>query len=415
MVKQIHLRLLPNPAEGAAPLAYWLTMQDGRIASEIKQGDLTAAAANIGADNVIAYIPGIDILLTRVNLPAGRKSQLRNALPYALEENLIDDVDELHCALGPQLDDGKYVAAVTRQDKISNWHQLLLSTGLHIQALLPDFLLLPYTAQTWGVACEGNTAYVRTSEAEGFVCQFNVLPLLLQKELETVKDSVPERIAFYGCPPSDESIMGDAITSQCQLVQHPPLGSGNLIELLANNPLTATSLNLLQGEYAPSSRIRQRLRPWYTSVAMAGVLILFGFVGSVIEYVSLKQQSAELDQQITQVFRQTFPDVKRIVNPTSQMRSRIAELRGKGRSSGPDFSQMLAMVAPVVANTKGVTAQHLRYQTGQMEILLETPDLQSLENLKNRLGDAVPWEVELKSANSTENKVQGRILIFEKS
>ena len=76
---------------------------------------------------------------------------------------------------------------------------------------------------------------------------------------------------------------------------------------------------------------------------------------------------------------------------------------------------MLAKVAPVFANSKGVTAQHLRFQTGQMEILLETPDLQSLEALKNRLSDAVPWEVELKSANSTENKVQGRILISEKS
>ncbi len=415
MVKQIHLRLLPDPADSAEPLAYWLTMQDGRIASEIKQGNLATAAADIGGDNVIAYIPGIDILLTRVNLPAGRKSQLRNALPYALEENLIDDVDELHCALGPQLETGKYVAAVTRQEKIGYWHQLLLSTGLHIQALLPDFLLLPYTPQGWTVACEGNTASVRTTDTEGFVCQINVLPLLLQKELQANKEDVPERITFYGCLPFDDSMMGDTVTSRCELVQQPAIGSGNLIELLANHPLTTTSLNLLQGEYAPSSRILQRLRPWYPAAVLAGVLILFGFIGSVIEYASLQRQNAELEQQITQVFRQTFPDVKRIVNPASQMRSRVAELRGKGSGNGPDFSQMLAKVAPVFANSKGVTAQHLRFQMGQMEILLETPDLQSLENLKNRLSDAVPWEVELKSANSTENKVQGRILIAGKS
>jgi len=415
MVKQIHLRLIPNPAEGIEPVAYWLTMQDGQIASEIKQGDLAAATADIGADNVIAYIPGIDILLTRVNLPAGRKSQLRNALPFALEENLIDDVEDLHCALGPQLENGKYVAAVTRQDNIGYWHQLLLASGLHIQALLPDFLLLPRAAQSWSIACEGNTAYVRTSNAEGFVCQINVLPLLLQKELDADLDHLPERIEFHGCLPFDEAIMGETITSQCQLVQHPATGSGNLIELLANTPPATASLNLLQGDYAPSSRILQRLRPWYTSAALAGILILVGFVGSVIEYVSLQQQSAELEQQITQVFQQTFPDVKRIVNPASQMRNRVAELRGKDRGSGPDFSQMLAKVAPVVANTKGVNAQHLRYQLGQMEILLETPDLQSLEDLKNRLAAAVPWEVELKSANSIENKVQGRILIFEKS
>jgi general secretion pathway protein L len=415
MVKQIHLRLLPNPADSTTPLAYWVTMQDGQVASEIKQGDLATAAADIGADNVIAYIPGIDILLTRVNLPAGRKSQLRNALPFALEENLIDDVENLHCALGPQLKDGKYIAAVSRQDNISYWHQCLLSSGLHIQGLLPDIMLLPLKVHSWTVACEGNTAHVRTTKAEGFVCQINVLPLLLQKELEAEKGEVPECIEFYGCLPFDETIMGETITSKCQLVQHPAIGSGNLIEVLANNPLTTTSLNLLQGDYAPSSRILQRLRPWYTSAALAGVLILVGFVGSVIEYVSLKQQNAELDQQIAQVFKQTVPDVKRIVNPASQMRSRVNELRGKGRDSGPDFSQMLAKIAPVVSSTKGVNAQHLRYQSGQMEILLETPDLQTLENLKNNISAAVPWQVELKSAQSTENKVQGRILIFRKS
>jgi general secretion pathway protein L len=415
MVKQTHLRLLPNPSDSTAPHAIWVSMQDGQLTSEIKQGDLATAAANIGADNVIAYIPAIDILLTRVTLPAGRKSQLRNALPFALEENLIDDVEDLHCALGPRLEDGKYVAAVTRHDNINYWHQLLLSTGLHIQALLPDFLLLPLNAQSWSVACEGNTAYVRTTNTEGFVCQINVLPLMLQKELDVNEEHVPERIEFHGCLPFDESLMGEPLISQCQLVQHPATGSGNLLELLANNPPTATSLNLLQGDFAPSSRILQRLRPWYTSAALAGILILVAFVGSVIEYISLKQQSATLEQQITQIFQQTFPDVKRIVNPASQMRNRVAELRGKGRGSGPDFSEMLAKVAPVVANSKGVTAQHLRFQTGQMEILLETPDLQSLEALKNRLSDAVPWEVELKSANSTENKVQGRILISEKS
>ena len=416
MVRQTHLRLLPNPADASAPYAVWASVQDGQFTAGMKQGDLAAAAADIGADNVIAYIPGIDILLTRVNLPAGRKSQLRNALPFALEENLIDDVEDLHCALGPRLENGQYVAAITRQDNINHWHQLLLSTGLHIQALLPDFLLLPRQPHCWSVTCEGNTAYIRTSDAEGFVCQINVLPLMLQKELDTNDRHIPERIDFHGCLPFDESLMGESLTSQCQVVQYPVTGSGNLLELLANTTPTPSGLNLLQGDYAPSSRILQRLRPWYTTAALAGALLLVAFIGSVIQYVSLQQQSAQLETQILQTFRQIFPDVKNVRPETvsSIMKSRLTELRGKGRGSGPDFSEMLAKVAPVVANSKGVTAQHLRFQSGQMEILLETPDLQSLEGLKNSLSDAVPWEVELKSANSIENKVQGRILIFEK-
>jgi type II secretory pathway component PulL len=136
-----------------------------------------------------------------------------------------------------------------------------------------------------------------------------------------------------------------------------------------------------------------------------------------MEYVSLQKQSTQLEQQILQTFRQAFPEVKRNVSAatvSSIMKSRLAQLRGSGRGSGPDFSEMLAKVAPVVAKAKKVDAQHLRYQSGQMEILLYTPDLQTLEGLKNQISDAVPWEVELKSANSTEKKVEGRIVIYRK-
>ncbi|MDH3947755.1 MAG: type II secretion system protein GspL [Gammaproteobacteria bacterium] len=418
MDKQIHLRLLPNPADDSNPIVYWVTLQSGRAISGIKQSDLATAILEIGADNVIAYIPGIDILLTRVTLPAGRKSQLRNALPFALEENLIDDVENLHCALGPQLADGHYIAAVTRDANIQYWHQLLISAGLHLQALLPDTLLLPRTEGSWSIACEQNTAYIRTAEADGFVCHTNILPFLLQKELDNRGDNLPQSIEFHGCPAFNETHLSEASKNNVQLVHHPELNSGNFIELLLQNSPESSSLNLLQGEFAPSSRILQRIRPWYASAALAGVLLLLGFTGSVIEYISLKQQSAQLEQQILQTFRQAFPEVKSNVSPTtvsSIMKSRLAELRGKGRGSGPDFSEMLAKVAPVVAKAKGVNAQHLRYQSGQMEILLITPDLQTLEQLKNQISSAVPWEVELKSANSTGKKVEGRIAIFRKS
>ena len=418
MDRLTHLRLMPNPADDGNPLVYWVTLQDGRAVTGIKQSDLATAIPDIGADNVVAYIPGIDILLIRARLPAGRKSQLRNALPFALEENLIDDVENLHCALGPQLADGNYIAAVSRDENIRYWHQRLVSSGLHLQALLPDTLLLPRTAGSWSIACEQNTAYVRTADAEGFVCQTQVLPLLLQKELDNRVDNLPHSIDIHACPVSGETDPSEAISDKVQIAHHPEFSSGNLIELLLQRSPGYPSLNLLQGEFAPSSRLLQRIRPWYTSAALVGVLVLLGFTGSVIEYVSLKQQSAQLEQQILQTFRQAFPDVKTNVSAAtvpSIMKSRLAMLRGTGQGGGPDFSEMLAKVAPVVAKAKDVNAQHLRFQSGQMEILLITPDLQTLEQLKNQISSAVPWEVELKSANSTEKKVEGRIVIFRKS
>ncbi|NNF96381.1 MAG: hypothetical protein HKM94_05585 [Halobacteria archaeon] len=54
MDKQIHLRLLPNPADDNNPIVYWVTLQNGRAISGIKQSDLATALPEIGAANVSA-------------------------------------------------------------------------------------------------------------------------------------------------------------------------------------------------------------------------------------------------------------------------------------------------------------------------------------------------------------------------
>ncbi len=62
------------------------------------------------------------------------------------------------------------------------------------------------------------------------------------------------------------------------------------------------------------------------AAVLAVILFLVG-VDLGIAYFSLKKQNKTLDQQITQVFRQTFPDVKQIVNPVQQMKVKINEIK----------------------------------------------------------------------------------------
>jgi len=46
-----------------------------------------------------------------------------------------------------------------------------------------------------------------------------------------------------------------------------------------------------------------------------------------VDYYFLKQRHNKLDRQITEIFKQTFPDVKRIVDPIQQMKVRINEIK----------------------------------------------------------------------------------------
>ena len=45
---------------------------------------------------MVALVPSAHVLLTHAQVPARRASQLLAAVPYALEESLAGDVDDLH-------------------------------------------------------------------------------------------------------------------------------------------------------------------------------------------------------------------------------------------------------------------------------------------------------------------------------
>lgn len=412
MAGQTHLRLLPAGPGEDRPRCSWITLQDGRGLAGPRHGELADAAASIDTDQVIVYVPTLEVFLTRVKLPAGRRSQLQHALPYALEESLTEDVDELHCALGAQQEDGRHGAAVVRRRTLGGWLESLAQAGIAPRAMYPDVMLLPRVADGWAISCLENRLHVRTGADDGFVCEAAMLPRLLEKAL--ARQGAPQQVHTWGCDAKEQDILQGLLPEGCDIVSHTVAADATLLSLVAEAPHgPGSSLNLLQGDYAPRSRIRQQLRPWYPTAALAAGLLLVGLLGNVVEYVSLSRHSAQLEQQIRQIFKKTFPDVKRIVNPQAQMKHRLAQLRGSGQG-GPAFAEVLAGVAPLVSGTPGTRVRYVRYQQGQMELMLDLPDLQTLENLKNRINADTDWQADIKSANSSDNKVQGRLLIYRK-
>lgn len=413
MSTQAHLRLHTLTPEDGQFSCSWITLQDGQAVTEPGQGDLASAAASIDADQIIVYVPTLDVFMTRVQLPAGRKSQLQHALPYALEENLTEEVDTLHCALGARNESGSYAAAVVRHQTMAHWLERMAEVGIAPRTMYADINLLPCFANGWTIACVEKQIHVRTGSDEGFVCEARMLPRLIEKAL--AQQTAPQQVHLYGCEFPDQMTSQDLLPAECEIFQHDAPANGALISLLLErSSAPGSSLNLLQYEYAPRSRIHQQLRPWYTTAALAASLLVVGLFSNVVEYVSLTRQSAQLEQQIQQTFKRTFPEVKRIVNPQAQMKHRLAQLRGSGQG-GPSFSEILSSVAPLVAKTPKTNVRYVRYQNGQMELLLDLPDLKTLEKLKNQLNEATFWQVEIKSANSSDNKVQGRLLIYKKS
>ncbi|HLZ98770.1 MAG TPA: type II secretion system protein GspL, partial [Steroidobacteraceae bacterium] len=95
-----HTLLLRLPASGQEDTE-WLTIDDaGAPVTARQRGPLSLAAAVGRAAKVIVVAPATHILLAEPELPPGSGVRLARAVPFALEEQLTEDIDQLVFALG---------------------------------------------------------------------------------------------------------------------------------------------------------------------------------------------------------------------------------------------------------------------------------------------------------------------------
>lgn len=81
--------------------------------------------------------------LHRVPLPSRKRSTWARAVPYALEDQVVEDIETLHFALGSAPEDDHLPVAVINRDTLRGWLDACTAAGLVPAAIIPEPLLLP--------------------------------------------------------------------------------------------------------------------------------------------------------------------------------------------------------------------------------------------------------------------------------
>src|SRR5580692_7587387 len=136
---QTLLLRLPSPGQEETE---WLTIDDTGQSETIRQrGSLTLAAAVSRTGKVVALAPATQILLAEPELPPGSGVKLARAVPFALEEQLTEDVDLLSFAIGRRRGNGGTPVAAVSRSVLQGWIAELAAAGLDPQAIYPDISL----------------------------------------------------------------------------------------------------------------------------------------------------------------------------------------------------------------------------------------------------------------------------------
>ena len=115
---------------------------------------------------LIGLIPGDEALFCFANIPAKQERYIRQALPFAVEEQLAQDVESMHLALGSRGTSGFQVAAIDHQ-RMGLWMALFRDwEHVRLDAIYPDAGLLPVNEQDWSICLDGSSALLASQQGE---------------------------------------------------------------------------------------------------------------------------------------------------------------------------------------------------------------------------------------------------------
>lgn len=359
------------------------------------RGPLEAAAEAAAGRRVHLLVPGTQVLITRVSVPATQRARARAAIPWALEDRLVDEVETLHFALGERHDSGEWSVAVVARHRLDAWLERCAKAGIHPATVRPEPLALPIpAADEWVALEETGAVIVRTAADGGFACEPDMLALVAGAR------EIPVRIRRLGAAVAEWPSEMAAAAGAPEPVDGPVAAFTGI-----------GGIDLLQGAYSRRERAGRQLRRWRVPAAIGLALIAASGIHLALDYRALGAREAEMRARMQEIFQQAFPDVQRVQDPRAQMAARLRSLRGEGDSGG-DFADLLARVGGVLVEDSGVRLSAMTWRGGTLELEIAANDLQALDRVQRGFNE-VGLGATLQGVDRGDDAINGRITVTE--
>lgn len=266
---------------------------------------------------LMGLIPGEEALFCLADIPARQSRYIQQALPYAVEEQIAQDIDSVHLALGGHSGKGYRVAAIDRE-RMAQWVRLFSGwEHARLEAIYPDAALLPGTGGGWSVCLDGDTAMMVSDRGEWLSMQSANLGMfahtLAAPSEEDVVAEIP--VTLYG---TDEEfdIQQSAIAelgSSGRLAVRKERLELTPLELLAHahHHHLCEPINLCQGAFSARSGKASPLRPWKPLMAVAAVWFVIQVALNVGMGLYYQNQAEALRAEAMAVYRDVFPNDRR--------------------------------------------------------------------------------------------------------
>tara|TARA_Y100001949_G_scaffold165896_1_gene162057 strand:+ start:111 stop:1328 length:1218 start_codon:yes stop_codon:yes gene_type:complete len=341
-----------------------------------------------------------------ISMPGVSNRNLSKALPFALEEHLLEELD--HYQIVSAGKSGSMVRAyVVSAELIERLMETCSAHHLIVKQLLPETALLPKGSV---IVRDGDDwLFSLPGKLEGRVSDI-ALTAVLESTLEEQTSDQPLEVR---APTLDQArlLTTSLETGFPEAFSEINSVLGSSSALFSENAAAPSLPNLLSGQFQQRDREENKPKAWWrplAAMAAAWLVILAGYL--VLENRQLEQRSLEVRKQSIALYKQLFPG------------ERIRMLERQFRSKLNDESPVAAVgfVALVNGTAKAYSASGLktlditsiRYNDRLQELMVEVKatnlnDVQALRQALEKQG----LEAEVASASNEKNGVKGRLKV----
>jgi len=334
--------------------------QDGTL------GTLTQLARNHQALTLV--IPQQYVYLTSFELPEKASRQVLSSIEYQVEDQLAQDVENQHFAIGDQ-SSNPLAIAVVEKSIMESCLALIRKQGLAVTEIIPEMFLCPWFGNAGDVClleCKDG-AILRYGDNQAIKCH----PGLVETMLDQLASE--QEIKIVNCfllnPDSVASIEESKYP-----VQHHELSLKDL------KPQGSGVINLLQRQYQDTSVWSKLATVWRWVAALFVILLLVITYNRAIALNQLEDQVSGIKAAQYELLKDYLPAG---TDPSSDLKKPLIALLKQNQSDANQVSFLALLQEFTRAKTafKSVTINKIGYQNRKLSIDVTSNQLNEVEAL----------------------------------
>ncbi|MCG6890988.1 MAG: type II secretion system protein GspL [Gammaproteobacteria bacterium] len=323
--------------------------------------------ATVAAQNphpVILIIPQQCVYMTHIVLPQRAGRQLLSAIEYQIEEQLAQDVESQHCALG-DVNANPISIAVVERTIMMRCMALAHAHGLRLINIYPELFLCPWSGS--GVALMlGHDGYLlRYGDYRGLKCSEQTLAAMLEMIGRDVEfDSIDCYLAESEALPQLDGLE----------LEHKALSA------VRPGFLGAPVIDLQQRDYQLSSPWRGLAKTWKWAALLLASLLLVGAYNKAVALHGMEQDLAAIKQQQYELLK---PHLGADMGPNDNLKKvlidRLKQLQSNQNEQ--EFLQLLLEFTRAREQFPEVNITRIGYQGKELIFDISSTQLNKIETL----------------------------------